>query len=295
MNSDPVATLDTSVFPVDNSFPTFPNDAFPSDTAIAQQTSTTSTSTVDTNTGSMGAQVDMGFPMSSADIASQLGLDSTSLEMSGGGMSAGSGMVIANPTANNNFLPDLPQGGQFVNLISGITQSFSPDVFGSGQVNDVVNLGTSGLDPTLGNTGFDTLDAIGAVDTTGTTTTGPVFIDQGGFDQTFNSGLGFDQSIFGQDQFLDSTSTIISGQEPGGVVPSTPVDNLQQGGILPIAPVNLIPGHPNIVDSIGNGKDPGLVPNTNFVLGPDTVLGQPGSEQTALGMTPTDPSRTGKY
>lgn len=248
--------LDQSGFPVDGAFPQ--TDAFPSAEMISQQ-----------STGSMGTASDSGFPMSSADIASQLGLDSTM------GMGSGTtGSSMENPMINNNFLPDIPRGGQFVDLISGITKSFSTDVFGGGQV----DVGTAGQDVT--STGVDT--GTGSVMGTGA-------LDQSGLDQQLSSGF---------DMFTNTDTTAMGGltseHQTGSTAVGAPVNVFPVSGSTDVPATSFDVSVPNVqgsgipveagLDTGPGGISPDQALLTDFSTG--VLIGSPGPGGPLTGPLP---------
>lgn len=234
--------------------------------------------------------------MSSSDIANQLGIDARSLGMGG----AMSGTVMDNPMVTSNFLPDLPQGGQFVDLISGITTSLSSDknLHGVDQSSNV--LGTSMLDkqPVDASTGFDS-----GSNMIGNALSGQILVDQGLNDPSFpqdftrvtgGSGAGTDTLGAGLNGFggmregpgitlskipglntdvsLGPGLTAVGSNGFGGMSqgPGLPTGMSQEPGILPG-----VRRGPEIVPDMSTMQEPGgLIPGDPANLVPLDVAAQ---------------------
>ena len=232
--------VDQSVFPVDSAFPS--SDVFLTSGSSSQQP------TDGSMTGGMG-----GFQMSSADIANQMGMTSTDTSV---GATGGNSMI------NNNFMPDLPFGGSFVDLISGITLSFSPDVAGSGQ---------TALSGNQINLGVNQPDTSQAMVNTGNIMDGSVTnpsLQHGGFDQAFNTGF---------DTLPTTLTTVLSGQD--NVVSGQPINSLPADAFSLVPSVTFdvpSPGAPISLIPIQTATDPGGI-------APDQVMGNEFSAGVPLG------------
>lgn len=216
------------------------------------------------NTGVIG--IDSGLPMPSSDIANQLGIDARSLGM-GGSMS---GTVIDNPMVTSNFLPDLPQGGQFVDLISGITTSLSSDknLHGIDQSSNV--LGTSVLDkqPVEASTIFDS-----GSNMIGNDLSGQILVDQGlngpsfpqDFTQLTGSGAGIDTVGAGLNGVGGMTEGITLSKIPGSN------EDVSLGPGLTAVGSNGFDGTPQGPGlTAGMSQGPGILPGVP--RGPEIVL-----------------------